>query len=107
MFLDWTRTLVSQDWTWAEAWADLGPALGRLSGGRRAASGRSAGGGRSAVGSEMMLSKLVLNQQVLEMPLRLGSSFLVGLAAEAGVAAPNSIDFELHSHFQWSGPGWS
>ena len=24
MFLDRTRTLVNQDWTWAEAWADLG-----------------------------------------------------------------------------------
>ena len=24
MFLDGTGTLVNQDWTWAEAWADLG-----------------------------------------------------------------------------------
>ena len=24
MFLDQTGTLVNQDWTWAEAWADLG-----------------------------------------------------------------------------------
>ena len=24
MFLDRTGTLVNQDWTWAEAWADLG-----------------------------------------------------------------------------------
>ena len=37
MFLDRTGTLVNQDWTWAEAWADLvpatwadvGPSLGR------------------------------------------------------------------------------
>ena len=32
MFLDRTGTLVNQDWTWAEAWADLGlrPTLDEL-----------------------------------------------------------------------------
>ena len=30
MFLEATGTVVNEDWTWAEAWSDLGPTLGRL-----------------------------------------------------------------------------